>query len=40
LDFRNGVADIFEIDTIVTLSRQADDPSKCSRGGRDSEMLR
>ena len=39
LGFRNGVANMFEINRVVTLRRQADVPSGCGREGRDSETL-
>ena len=34
------VVDELEINRVVTLRRQADVPSECGRGGKDSEMLR
>jgi hypothetical protein len=34
-----GVADVLEIDRIVTLRRQAGAPSGCDRAGRGSERL-
>jgi len=39
LDFRNGVADVLEIDRIVTLHRQPVAPSGCDRADRGSRML-